>query len=96
MKNFVMKIAIVLAVIAVGGYVAYSNQEGQNRVSNLTLENIEALGSDETDPSMPSKYPAYTGEINNYGNFTRYRYSDGTCHAKYMIKPKRDGYCRNA
>ncbi|WP_307758026.1 NVEALA domain-containing protein [uncultured Mediterranea sp.] len=95
MKKLVMKISIVFAGIALVSHVAYSNQEGQNPVSNLTLENIEALGSDETDPSMPSQYPAYKGELNNNGNFTRYRYSDGTCHAKYMINPKRDGYCRN-
>lgn len=46
MKKNILKVALVAAVVATAGYGVYENQK-QETMSDVMMENVEALASDE-------------------------------------------------
>lgn len=96
-KRF-LKATFIIAFVIITGQIAFNAQStNASNIDELTLENIEALGTPETgtDPSMPSTYPAYTGTKGSGGTLLRYKYTDGTCHMTLLRNATRDGSCRN-
>ena len=53
MKKNIMKVALVAAVAAMAGYGVYANQS-KEMMSDVMLENVEALATDEYDPMCPN------------------------------------------
>lgn len=49
MKKNILKVALVAAVVATASYGMYENQSKLN-LSDVMLENVEALATDEYDP----------------------------------------------
>ena len=47
MKTRIMKATLAVAFIAVAGYTAYNSQKEEVTLSNLAMENVEALASQE-------------------------------------------------
>ena len=48
MKKLSLKVAVVVAFVAVAGYGVYSSQKSDKTMSELTLENLEALADNES------------------------------------------------
>ena len=47
MKKLTLKIAFVAAFAAIAGYVSYNSQKEEMNLSELALDNVEALASCE-------------------------------------------------
>lgn len=64
MKKLSLKVAVVIAFVTVAGYGVYSSQKSNKTMSELTLENLEALADNEYDtPYRLHPCPGY-GEGN--------------------------------
>lgn len=53
MNKNILKVALAAAIVAVAGYGMYENQLKEN-LSDVMLENVEALATDEYDPMCPN------------------------------------------
>lgn len=56
MKKLSLKVAVVVAFVAVAGYGVYSSQKSNTTMSELALANVEALASGEGTSSDCSYY----------------------------------------
>ena len=65
MKKNYLKIALVSAFAMIAGYNVYSSQE-EVKLSEMALENIEALARDETSKGYSFVYYPQPGDP-NYG-----------------------------
>ena len=64
MKRNILKITFIAAVAVAAGYTAYSQSQKTEALSDLALENVEALAS---------------GELSEH-KWERFYYPDGTGH----------------
>ncbi len=53
MKKLSLKVAVVVAFVAVAGYGVYSSQKSNTTMSELALANVEALADNE-NPMCPN------------------------------------------
>lgn len=49
MKRNILKITFIAAVVVAAGYIAYSHFQKTETLSDLALQNVEALADDEND-----------------------------------------------
>jgi|GEM_PF-1648743 len=56
----IYKTLAVAAAAAIAGITTYNANKSQETLSDLQLENIEALGSAEVPPAVKSSCPNYT------------------------------------
>lgn len=74
MKKNIMKVALVAAVAAMAGYGVYANQT-KEMMSDVMLENVEALANNAEYPASPNPsskckggpYMCYMGQGNVWG-----------------------------
>ena len=52
MKNKILKFSLIAAVAVTSGYTAYSQSQESEALSDLTIDNVEALASGE-NPLCP-------------------------------------------
>ena len=52
MNKKVLRAALMAAVVAVAGYGVYANQESEIKLSDVALENVEALAGKEGDDHL--------------------------------------------
>lgn len=49
MKRNILKITFIAAVAVAAGYIAYSQSQKAEALSDLTMDNVEALANSEND-----------------------------------------------
>ena len=89
MKRKIIQTIIVVFFVAFAGYKAYSSLSPKAKLSDLVLENIEALAYNENNPGPPVNPPPDGRQIYHpVYRFAPWRKSDGFPYQREPAPPR--------